>query len=68
MMNLGNFAQMLLPFILLIQGVALIVSGVAEERRKKEQNKEKFENKTQENNRETLSYVHSLHEKKESWI
>lgn len=39
MMNVGNFAQMILPFILLIQGIALIVSGVAEERRKKAQNR-----------------------------
>ena len=40
MVDVTNFAQMLLPFVLLVQGICFLINGIAEEK-KCTQNKEK---------------------------
>ena len=64
MMDVANFAQMLLPFVLLGQGIWFLIDGITEDK-KRAQSKENVE----ENETEKVSVQLNYDQKnKESWI
>lgn len=64
MMDVANFAQMLLPFILLGQGIWFLIDGITEEK-KRAQSKENAEENKAEKVSVQLNYDQN---NKESWI
>ena len=45
MVDVTNFAQMLLPFVLLVQGICFLITGIAEEKKCAQNKKKEVEKK-----------------------